>query len=189
MKHLPPLEGQSTRDARQRETRALRKARTDHSLSSSPAVFLAKPRALICEGRNAGRKRSGCKLLPLPLSSPEPRVGGCLPVAHQTHRGNAHRGLQGTWLVLLPGKEVTAENLLLRPRLLVDVGKDVNVVESQSELAQQRNDPGRWRVLSMSSSSQRVGLECLPRTQQRVQQIKPCPQGVCIQDKSRILIE
>ena len=55
-----------------------------------------------------------------------------LPLAHQ--KGPT----------LLPGTPNT-EDSLLSPRLLVDVGKDVNFVESQPELAQQRNDPGRWR--------------------------------------------
>lgn len=41
--------------------------------------------------------------------------------------------------------EPSTENSLLSPWLLVDVGKDVNFMESQPELAQQRNDPGRQR--------------------------------------------
>lgn len=39
--------------------------------------------------------------------------------------------------------ERPTQNSLLHLGLLVDVRKDVNFVESQSELAQQRNDPGR----------------------------------------------
>lgn len=50
-----------------------------------------------------------------------------LPVAHQ-------KGATGTQLALLPGTPTT-ENSLLSPRLLVDVGKHVNFLESQSELA------------------------------------------------------
>lgn len=47
----------------------------------------------------------------------------------------------GTQLALLPGTPHT-ENSLLSPRLLVDVGKDMNFMESQSELAQQGKNPG-----------------------------------------------
>ena len=88
--------------------------------------------------------------LTLPLSLLEPvsvAVGrAALRPLLTGRKGQWAEGLQRTRLALLPGTPST-ENSLLSPRLLVDVGKDVNLMEAQSELAQQRNDPGRRRCL------------------------------------------
>lgn len=78
----------------------------------------------------------------------------------------------GTQLALLPGAPSTGYSLLssppstgyslLSPRLLVDVGKDMNFMESQSELAQQRNNPGRQRFFRkcIHSFIQLIFTEC-----------------------------
>lgn len=51
------------------------------------------------------------------------------------------RDLQGQGQPFCP--KLPTQHSLLRLGLLVDVGKDVDFMESQSELTQQRNNPGR----------------------------------------------
>lgn len=70
----------------------------------------------------------------------------------QEKGGSRQRGLQAySWPFCL---EAPKQNLLLSPRVLVDVREDVDFMESQSELAQQRNDPGghmeRFIVITFS---------------------------------------